>query len=129
MIVSHLFISSRKSTVIRLLYRFFDPESGRILIGDQDIQKVTLDSLRGSIGVVPQDCVLFHNTIKYNVGYGRLSASDSEVMEAIDIAGLTNSIRAMPDGLQTQVGERGLKLSGNPYIIRKIIAKFKRFLP
>ena len=114
MIVSHLFISSRKSTVIRLLYRFFDPESGRILIGDQDIQKVTLDSLRGSIGVVPQDCVLFHNTIKYNVGYGRLSASDSEVMEAIDIAGLTNSIRAMPDGLQTQVGERGLKLSGNP---------------
>ncbi len=102
----------RKSTVVRLLYRFYDPESGRVLIGDQDIRNVKLDSLRQSIGIVPQDCVLFHNTIKYNVRYGRLSAPDNEVMDAINIAGLTHSIGSMPDGFDTQVGERGLKLSG-----------------
>ena len=102
----------RKSTVVRLLYRFYDPQSGRVLIGDQDIRDVKLDSLRQSIGVVPQDCVLFHNTIRYNVHYGRLNAPDNEVMNAIDIAGLTRSVEAMPDGLETQVGERGLKLSG-----------------
>ena len=102
----------RKSTVVRLLYRFYDPEIGRVLIGDQDIRDVTLDSLRRSIGVVPQDCVLFHNTIQYNVNYGRLHAPESEVMDAIGIAGLTDSIKAMPEGLDTQVGERGLKLSG-----------------
>ena len=98
---------------MRLLYRFYDPESGRILIGDQDIRDVTLDSLRRSIGIVPQDCVLFHNTIKYNVHYGNLAATNSEITKAIDVAGLTHSISGMPDGMETQVGERGLKLSGN----------------
>ena len=82
-------------------------------MGDEDIRDVTLDSLRKSIGVVPQDCVLFHNTIQYNVAYGRLSATDDEVMQAVEIAGLKHAIQSMPDGFETQVGERGLKLSGN----------------
>ena len=106
-------VPDRKSTIVRLLYRFYDPESGRILIGDEDIRDVTLDSLRKSIGVVPQDCVLFHNTIQHNVAYGRLSATDDEVMQAVEIAGLKHAIQSMPDGFETQVGERGLKLSGN----------------
>lgn len=101
-----------KSTLVRLLYRFYDPSDGRILIGDTDIRDVTLDSLRRSIGIVPQDCVLFHNTILHNIAYGRLSAPHEEVMQAVDMADLRGSIEAMPDKYETQVGERGLKLSG-----------------
>jgi len=101
-----------KSTIVRLLYRFYDPSDGRILIGDTDIKHVTLDSLRRSIGIVPQDSVLFHNTILYNISYGRLSASHEEVMQAIRMANLEASIETMPDKYETQVGERGLKLSG-----------------
>lgn len=97
---------------MRLLYRFYDPWDGRILIGDRDIREVTLDSLRRSIGVVPQDCVLFHDTILHNVAYGRLSAERHEVMRAVEMADLRGSIEAMPDQYETQVGERGLKLSG-----------------
>lgn len=97
---------------MRLLYRFYDPPQGRILIGDQDISDVSIDSLRRAIGVVPQDCVLFHNTILHNIQYGRLSASKDQVMEAIDTAGLKETISSMPLQYETQVGERGLKLSG-----------------
>ena len=85
---------------------------GRILIGDTDIRDVTMDSVRQTVGIVPQDSVLFHNTIYYNVAYGRLSASEKEVMEAIRLADLEASIESMPDKYETQVGERGLKLSG-----------------
>lgn len=102
----------RKSTVVRLLYRFYDPADGRILIGDQDIKDVSLDSVRRTIGVVPQDSVLFHNTIYYNVAYGRLSASREEVMASIKLADLQSAIENMPMKYDTQVGERGLKLSG-----------------
>lgn len=102
----------RKSTIVRLLYRFYDPSDGRILIGDTDIRDVSLESLRQSIGVVPQDCVLFHDTILHNVAYGRLSATHDEVMQAIRLADLEGSIEAMPTKYETQVGERGLKLSG-----------------
>lgn len=97
---------------MRLLYRFYDPKEGRILIGNQDIRDVTMDSVRQSVGIVPQDSVLFHNTIYYNVAYGRLSAPHEEVMQAIRLADLEASINSMPEKLETQVGERGLKLSG-----------------
>ena len=81
-------------------------------MGDQDIRDVSLDSLRHAIAIVPQDCVLFHNTILHNISYGRLAASEDEVMQAIRLADLENSIENMPNKYQTQVGERGLKLSG-----------------
>ena len=97
---------------MRLLYRFYDPSDGRILIGDHDISQVSVDSLRKAIGVVPQDCVLFHNTILHNIRYGRLTATEDEVMEAINTAGLKETIASMPQQYETQVGERGLKLSG-----------------
>ena len=86
---------------------------GRILIGDQDIKDVSLDSVRRTIGVVPQDSVLFHNTIYYNVAYGRLNATREEVMASIKLADLQSAIEHMPMKYETQVGERGLKLSGN----------------
>lgn len=101
-----------KSTIVRLLYRFYDPADGRILVGGKDVRDVTLDSLRRSIGVVPQDSVLFHDTIYHNVSYGRLSASRDEVMAALQLADLQGAIEAMPQKYETQVGERGLKLSG-----------------
>lgn len=97
---------------MRLLYRFYDPTDGRILLGGKDIRDMALDSLRGAVSIVPQDCVLFHDTIRHNIAYGRLSASTDEVMQAIRLADLEGSIEAMPDRYQTQVGERGLKLSG-----------------
>lgn len=97
---------------MRLLYRFYDPADGRILVGGKDVRDVTLDSLRRSIGVVPQDSVLFHDTIYHNVSYGRLSASQDEVMAALQLADLQGAIEAMPQKYETQVGERGLKLSG-----------------
>ncbi|KAL5457594.1 hypothetical protein EMCRGX_G034868 [Ephydatia muelleri] len=103
---------SGKTTIVRLLYRFFEPSSGRILIGDRDIRDVTVDSLRRNIGFVPQDPVLFHNTIYFNVAYGRLDAPKEEVMGAIKAAKLQESIEKMPQKYETQVGERGLKLSG-----------------
>jgi ATP-binding cassette subfamily B (MDR/TAP) protein 7 len=103
---------SGKSTIARLLYRFYDPQEGKIMIGNDDIKDVSIDSLRKSIGIVPQDCVLFHNTIIHNIHYGRLSASHEEVLEAINAAGLTEAINGMNDKFDTQVGERGLKLSG-----------------
>ena len=85
---------------------------GRILIGGNDIRDVTMESVRQTVGIVPQDSVLFHNTIYYNIAYGRLSASQDEVMQAIRLADLETSINSMPQKYETQVGERGLKLSG-----------------
>jgi len=100
-----------------MLYRFYDPSDGRILLGDQDIRDITLDSMRHAIGVVPQDSVLFHDTIYHNIAYGRLTASHEEVMQAVRLADLEASIMAMPDQYETQVGERGLKLSGESMVV------------
>ena len=103
---------SGKSTVIRLLFRFFEPNSGSIRVGNETISNVNLDSLRRQIAIVPQDSVLFHNTIRHNIGYGDLSAGVEKVEEAAKMAELHNSILEWPSGYDTQVGERGLKLSG-----------------
>jgi len=103
---------SGKSTVIRLLFRFFEPKSGSISIAGQDIGLVDLDSLRRQIAIVPQDSVLLHNTIHHNIAYGNLHASEEEVIRAAKVAELHNSITEWPNGYNTQVGERGLKLSG-----------------
>ena len=101
-----------KSTVSRLLFRFYDPTGGRILIDDQDIREVTQESLRAAIGVVPQDAVLFNDTIRYNIRYGRWDATDAEIEEAAKLAQIDAFIRSTPKGYDTEVGERGLKLSG-----------------
>ncbi|HLI99502.1 MAG TPA: ABC transporter ATP-binding protein/permease [Bradyrhizobium sp.] len=101
-----------KSTISRLLFRLYDVSSGRILIDGQDIRRVTQASLRASIGMVPQDTVLFNDTIRYNIRYGRWDASDGEVEEAARLAQIDGFIRMSPKGYETQVGERGLKLSG-----------------
>jgi ATP-binding cassette subfamily B protein len=101
-----------KSTISRLLFRFYDVTSGRILIDGQDIAKVTQESLRAAIGMVPQDTVLFNDTIAYNVRYGRTDAADAEIENAADLAQIGDFVRSLPQGFKTQVGERGLKLSG-----------------
>ncbi len=101
-----------KSTISRLLFRFYDVTGGRILIDDQDIRDVTQTSLRAAIGMVPQDTVLFNDTIRYNIRYGRWDASDPEVEEAARQAQIDGFIRRAPKGYETEVGERGLKLSG-----------------
>jgi ABC-type transport system involved in Fe-S cluster assembly fused permease/ATPase subunit len=101
-----------KSTVSRLLYRFYELRSGRIEIDGQDIREVTQKSLRASIGMVPQDTVLFNDTIRYNIRYGRWDATDEEVEEAARLAQIDGLIRLSPKGYETEVGERGLKLSG-----------------
>ena len=101
-----------KSTVGRLLLRFYDVTSGRILIDGQDLRDVTQSSLRAAIGVVPQDTVLFNDTIFYNIKYGRADATDEEVFAAAKLAQIDDFVRALPDGYDTMVGERGLKLSG-----------------
>ncbi len=101
-----------KSTISRLLFRFYDLAGGRILIDGQDIAKVTQASLRNAIGMVPQDTVLFNDTIRYNIRYGRWEASDAEVEEAAKLAQIDPLIRLAPKGYETEVGERGLKLSG-----------------
>jgi len=101
-----------KSTISRLLYRFYDVTGGRILIDGQDIRDVTQLSLREAIGMVPQDTVLFNDTIRYNIRYGRWEASDQEVEEAARLAQIDGFIRMSPKGYETEVGERGLKLSG-----------------
>lgn len=101
-----------KSTLSRLLYRFYEPQSGRITIDGQDIASVTQASLRAVIGMVPQDTVLFNDTIGYNIRYGRWDATEAEVVEATHLAQIDGFIASLPDGLNTSVGERGLKLSG-----------------
>jgi ABC-type transport system involved in Fe-S cluster assembly fused permease/ATPase subunit len=101
-----------KSTIARLLFRFYDTDSGSIAIDGQDVRDVTQASVRAAIGVVPQDTVLFNDTIHYNIGYGRPGATDDEIQAAARLAHIHDLIMTMPDGYQTMVGERGLKLSG-----------------
>ncbi|MBV7520131.1 ABC transporter ATP-binding protein/permease [Ensifer sp. ENS12] len=101
-----------KSTLSRLLYRFYDVQEGAITIDGQDVRTVTQKSLRSVIGMVPQDTVLFNDTIAYNIRYGRVSASEAEVEAAAEAAQIAEFIRTLPEGFQAMVGERGLKLSG-----------------
>ncbi len=101
-----------KSTLLKLLFRFYDATTGQVLIDGQDISKVTQHSLRSAIGVIPQDTVLFNTSILENIRYGRIDASEEEVREAIRLAHLENFVQQLPQGLETIVGERGLKLSG-----------------
>ena len=101
-----------KSTISRLLFRFYEPQGGRILVDGQDILAVTQHSLRAAIGMVPQDTVLFNDTIGYNIRYGRWDASDAEVRAAAQLAQIDRFIQSLPGGYEAQVGERGLKLSG-----------------
>jgi ATP-binding cassette, subfamily B, heavy metal transporter len=120
-----------KSTISRLLFRFYDVTAGRIRIDGQDIREVTQASVRASIGIVPQDTVLFNDTIYYNIAYGRPGASASEVEEAARLARIHDFIMASPDGYQTMVGERGLKLSGGEkqrVAIARTILKHPRIL-
>jgi len=101
-----------KSTIARLLFRFYDVTGGRITIDGQDIRRVTQESLRRAIGIVPQDSVLFNDTLGYNIAYGREGATAADVARAAGAAQLTDFIARLPKGLETMVGERGLKLSG-----------------
>jgi ATP-binding cassette, subfamily B, heavy metal transporter len=101
-----------KSTLSRLIFRFYEPSAGRIAIDGQDIAMVTQTSLRAAIGMVPQDTVLFNDTIAYNIRYGRFDASDAEVRDAARLARIDRFIEHIPGGYEAQVGERGLKLSG-----------------
>lgn len=114
-----------KSTLIKLLFRLYDPADGRILIDGQDIKKVTQESLRNAIGMVPQDPILFHRTLMDNIRYGRRDATDEEVVEAARKAHCHNFIATLPDGYHTFVGERGIKLSGGE---RQRVAIARAFL-
>jgi ATP-binding cassette, subfamily B, heavy metal transporter len=103
---------SGKSTIARLLFRFYQPDHGVISLSGEPIEELRIRDLRGAIGVVPQDSVLFNDTLAYNIAYGRPGVSESEIIHAIDQANLSGLLARLPDGLETQVGERGLKLSG-----------------
>jgi ATP-binding cassette, subfamily B (MDR/TAP), member 7 len=97
---------------LRLLYRFYDPDGGAVKMGGHDVLDLQRDSLQRSIAVIPQDTVLFHETIKYNLQYGNLNATQEELVEAAQQAQIHDTIMSFPDGYDTVVGERGLKLSG-----------------
>ncbi|MDG0996169.1 MAG: ABC transporter ATP-binding protein/permease [Gammaproteobacteria bacterium] len=118
-----------KSTIARLLFRFYETTGGRVLIDGQDIAAATQDSLRQQIGMVPQETVLFNNSIRFNIEYARPGATEAEIQEAIQIAQLDNLITQLPEGMDTVVGERGLKLSGGELqrvaIARAILKKPK----
>jgi len=101
-----------KSTILKLLFRFYDPASGRILIDGQDIAKIRQKSLREGLGLVPQDVALFNDSLHFNITYARSEASQDEIDQALADAHLTDFVASLPDGLNTKVGERGLKLSG-----------------
>jgi ABC-type multidrug transport system fused ATPase/permease subunit len=101
-----------KSTIVRLLFRFYDVQGGRILIGGEDIREVTQDSLRAAIGLVPQDTILFNDTIGANIAYGRPGAGPEAIERAARGAQIHEFVDGLPDGYDTVVGERGLKLSG-----------------
>jgi ABC transporter ATM len=102
----------RKSTILRLLFRFYEPQQGNIYIDGQNIRNLKLESLRKVIGVVPQDTTLFNNTIYHNIRYGRIDATEQEVYDAARRAEIHDTIMALPDKYETKVGERGLMLSG-----------------
>jgi ATP-binding cassette subfamily B protein len=122
---------SGKSTISRLLFRFYDIDEGRILIDGQDIRDVTQQSLRASIGIVPQDTVLFNDNIYYNVAYGRPEATKAEVEQAAKLGHIHDFVVGLPDGYKTMVGERGLKLSGGEkqrVAIARTILKAPRIL-
>ena len=106
------FSGGGKSTLVRLLFRFYDVTKGKILIDGQDISQITQDSLRKAIGIVPQDTVLFNESIFYNIQYGNLNATEAEVKQAAKMAHIDKFIESLPDGWNSIVGERGLKLSG-----------------
>ncbi|HAH09523.1 MAG TPA: metal ABC transporter permease, partial [Alphaproteobacteria bacterium] len=101
-----------KSTISRILYRFYDIQSGRVTIDGQDLRDVSQASVREVIGIVPQDTVLFNDTIRYNIRYGRIDATDADIEEAARLAQIEPFIKQLPDGFAAMVGERGLKLSG-----------------
>lgn len=101
-----------KSTISRLLFRFYDVQGGQVLIDGQDVRDVTQASLRGAIGMVPQDTVLFNDTIAYNIRYGRIGASEEDMQKAAELAQIGPFIERLPEGYRSMVGERGLKLSG-----------------
>jgi ATP-binding cassette, subfamily B, heavy metal transporter len=103
---------SGKSTLARLLFRFYEVQGGRVLIDGQDVREVTQASLRAAIGIVPQDTVLFNDTIEYNIAYGRPGAAKEEIVAAARAAHIHDFVTRLPDGYETMVGERGLKLSG-----------------
>ena len=103
---------SGKSTLARLLFRFYENNEGRILYDGQDISQVTQESLRQAIGIVPQDTVLFNETIQYNIEYAKAGATKDEIIHAAKLANIHDFIESLPDGYDTAVGERGLKLSG-----------------
>jgi len=120
-----------KSTIARLLFRFYDVNAGAIEIDGQDIRAVTQESLRRAIGVVPQDTVLFNDTIYYNIAYGRPGATRADVEEAARHAHIHDFITSLPDGYYTMVGERGLKLSGGEkqrVAIARVILKAPKLL-
>ncbi len=101
-----------KSTISRILFRFYDVQGGRVLIDGQDVRQVTQQSLRASVGIVPQDTVLFNDSIRYNIRYGRVDASDEEIEAAAKLAQIHDFVTTLPEGYNSAVGERGLKLSG-----------------
>ena len=120
-----------KSTISRLLFRFYDVDEGRVLIDGQDIRGVTQESLRRAIGVVPQDTVLFNDSIRYNIAYGRPGAELAEIEEAARLANIGDFIAKLPDGYKTPVGERGLKLSGGEkqrVAIARVVLKAPRIM-
>jgi ATP-binding cassette subfamily B protein len=120
-----------KSTLSRILYRFYDVGGGAVRIDGQDLRAVTQNSLRAAIGIVPQDTVLFNDTVYYNILYGRPDASPAEIEEAARLARIHDFVMSMPDGYQTKVGERGLKLSGGEkqrVAIARVILKRPRIL-
>ena len=101
-----------KSTISRLLFRFYEVTGGRILIDGQDLREVSQTSLRQAIGIVPQDTVLFNDSIRYNIRYGRPDAADEEIVQAAKLARIHDFVETLPEGYEAMVGERGLKLSG-----------------
>ena len=103
---------SGKSTIVRLLYRFYDPVAGGIGIGGVPLKMLQLEDYRKNVGVVPQDCVLFNDNIRYNIQYGNTGASQDDIIRAAKLADIHNAIQAFPDGYDTLVGERGQMLSG-----------------
>src|SRR6185436_20133351 len=120
-----------KSTLSRLLFRFYDVTGGRITVNGQDIRAVRQDSLRAAIGIVPQDTVLFNDSIEYNIGYGKPGASHDEIVAAARLAQIHDFIAGLPEGYATPVGERGLKLSGGEkqrVAIARAILKAPRIL-